>query len=215
MNRSQQTTESTSRFSYHGDEPEEGGVASTRSKNGEPGPEERLLDISEINRRIGMHYHHKFRIPPWDETDYPAVTPTVGEVEITNAGEALIVRGRASATLRLECARCLSPVDMTVEAEIQEEFPLIAERNAYNQEEIKAVDEDAPAAVITGNIMDFGDLLRQNLLLAAPLQPRCEPECKVAGVISVEEAEAQAAEEARVAADNPLRRLGDLWRERE
>lgn len=212
MNRSQ---ESSSRFTFHGDEPEEGGVTSVRSKTGEPGPEERLLDISEIVRTIGMHYTYRFRIPPWDDAEFPAVAPTIGEVEITNAGEALLVRGHAATTLRLECARCLSPVETAVRAEIEEEFPLVADRNAYNQEEVKAVDEDAPAAVISGNILDFGDLLRQNLLLAAPLQPRCDPECEVAGVLTEAEAEALAAPSVETVADNPLRRLGDLWKERE
>ena len=165
-----------------------------------------------------MYYTHDFRILPWDAAEFPAVKPIVGEVELTNAGEALVIRGSAATTLRLECARCLSPVDVDVTAEIEEEFPLVAERNAYNQEDMKAVDEDVPAAVISGNVLDLGDLLRQNLMLAAPWQPRCEPLCEVRGLITEEEAAAQAAQAALTAqtnADNPLRRLGDLWKQQE
>lgn len=68
---------SGSRFGYYGDEPTEGGVTSVRPKNGAgmrpssngiPGPEEKLLDISEITRTMGMHYRHQFRLPPGHST---------------------------------------------------------------------------------------------------------------------------------------------------
>jgi uncharacterized protein len=211
---------SRSRFSHHGDEPDVGGVRGVRTKGattgghptsaGVPGPEERLLDISELVRNVGMRYTHRFRIPPTHESDFEAVAPIEGEVTLTNTGAALLLRGRAATTLRLECARCLSPVDVPVTAELSEEFNLVTSRNAFHQEEVQAVDEDAPAAVISGNVLDLGDLLRQDLLLAAPLQPLCREECP--GLI-----DQGTGEESGLAAadDNPLRHLAEIWDARE
>jgi uncharacterized protein len=167
-----------------------------------------LLDISELVRNVGMRYVHRFRIPPTKERDFEAVTPIEGEVTLTNTGAALLLRGRAATTLRLDCARCLSPVDVPVTAELSEEFNLVTSRNAFHQEEVQAVDDDAPAAVISGNVLDLGDLLRQDLLLAAPLQPLCREECpgllgqeNVAGTDGVPAA----------TGDNPLRHLAEIW----
>jgi uncharacterized metal-binding protein YceD (DUF177 family) len=202
-----------SRFSHHGDEPDEGGVHGVRATvagghsatAGVPRPEERLLDISELARNVGMRYTHHFRIPPTLEKDFETVTPIEGEVTLTNTGAALLLRGTAEATLRLECARCLSLVDVPVTAELSEEFNLVTSRNAFHQEEVQAVDDDAPAAVISGNVLDLGDLLRQDLLLAAPLQPLCREECP--GLLGQEAA-------ADAEGDNPLRRLADIWHAR-
>jgi len=202
-----------SRFAYHGDASDEGGVRGLRTKagghpssSGVPGPEERLLDISELARSVGMRYTHAFRLPPAKEKDFEVVAPIEGEVTLTNTGAALGLRGTASTIRRLECARCLSPVDVPVTAELAEEFNLITSRNAFHQEEVQAVDDDAPAAVISGNVLDLGDLLRQDLLLAAPLQPLCREECP--GLLGEETAEGETGEDATA---SPLRHLAELW----
>lgn len=236
------TRQNTSRFAYHGDDdlPAEGGVRSVpaaREKgsntaggtsvtgqgggrphpavNGVPGPEERLLDISELVRTIGMHYRHRFQLPAGDEKDFIAVSPIEGEVTLTNTGAILLLRGRAKTSLRMECGRCLSDTEQPVEAEIEEEFDLVTTHNAFHQEIVNAVDEDTPASVIKGNVLDLGDLLRQNLLLAAPLQPLCSDECP--GIVHeanplAREADSSAelTETVSVGAASPLKNLAAL-----
>ncbi len=214
-----------SRFAYFGEESEEGGVTSVREKpgqgpasetapprgssasNGAPGPEERLLDISELARTVGMRYVHKFRIPPGAIPDFDAVIPTEGEITLTNAGDVLVLRGDAATTVRMECVRCLEPTDQPVQTEIDEAFPLVTTNNAYRQEEVQAVDEDLPAAVISGNILDLGDLLRQSLTVAAPLQPVCHEDCPgILGRDNVPFVD----EEPAPATANPFQKLAEL-----
>lgn len=208
---------STSRFSYHtDDDPGEGGVTSVNptgrrssghANNGIPGPAETLLDVSELVRTVGMRYTHHFAIPSTAIEDLGAVTTVRGEVTLTNTGAALLLTGHAAATLLMECVRCLKPTKQPAEAELEESFDLVANHTAYNQDEIKAVDENIEASVIDGSIFNLGDLLRQNLLLAAPLQPFCEGGCT--NGISVPE------EELEVAVPNtPLAALGALWEKR-
>nr|CAA9286330.1 hypothetical protein AVDCRST_MAG63-4014 [uncultured Armatimonadetes bacterium] len=204
--------EKASRFAYHGDEPEEGGVrsvgSSPRGVAGAPGPAERLLDISELARTLGMRYTHRFHIPPYPEKDIDYAGPLEGEVTLTNTGALLLLRGHVAADLALECGRCLARTVQPVEAELEEEFDLVTAHNAFHQEEVQAVDEDSPASVIKGNVLDLGDLLRQNLLLAAPLQPLCSEECP--GIPLNEESAAAGDSGAGRGDDNPLRRLADL-----
>ena len=209
-----------SRFSYFGDEESEGGVQSvqparegpgsrTQSKPaGTPGPAEKLLDISEIARTLGMRYTHHFSFPAGREGDMETVTPTVGSVTLTNAGAALLLTGKVATHLRMECGRCLTPTDQPVEVELDEHFDLIASNNAFNQEVVQAQDEDSPAAVITSNVLNLADLLRQNLVLAAPLQPLCSEDCP--GIPYDPGAPPTEPDTAIVGGDNPLRRLADL-----
>ena len=226
-----------SRFVYYGEEDAgEGGVfaaapadAATprrgtiaggagRGTPGVPGPTEALLDISELARTVGMHYTHHFAFPAGNLDELATTAPTTGEITLTNAGALLILRGRVESTLDMECGRCLSPAAQPVEAELEEEFDLVPTNNTFHQEEVQAIDEDTPAAVIKGNVLNLVDLLRQNLLLAAPLQPLCREDCPgilldnpAVTVLVGEAAEAAIPVSAPLAeADNPLRHLAEL-----
>ncbi len=205
-----------SRFAYHtDDDPGEGGVVSVSSKNtkarggnglpaGVPGADELLLDIGLLARTPGMRYVHRFGIPSEAIAELGAITPVTGVLTLTNTGAALLLDGTVAATLEMECTRCLSATRQTVEAELEEAFDLITENTAYAQGEVKIVDENVEAAVVEGTILNLGDLLRQNLLLAAPLQPLCEGGCS--NGVSVLEDELKP-----VITTTPLAGLGELW----
>ena len=211
-----------SRFAYHiDDDPGEGGVVSADPKGskpharggnglaiGVPGPTELLLDIGTLARTPGMRYTHRFDIPVGAIDDLGAVTPVKGTLILNNTGAALLLNGGVTATLEMECTRCLSPTQQQVETEIEESLDLIPENTAYAQGEVKIVDENVEASVVDGNILNVGDLLRQNLLLAAPLQPLCAGGCS--NGVSVPEEELEAV----VVTSTPLSALGDLWAKR-
>ncbi|MES2463683.1 MAG: DUF177 domain-containing protein [Armatimonadota bacterium] len=236
----------SSRFAYFGNgEPESGGVYSVGAakpsvkpggtpnlnagprpaSNGIPGPGERLLDISELARTIGMHYVHRFQIPPLDgaEEGLTLAGPMEGQIRLTNTGAVLLVTGDVHAPLTLECGRCLTPTVAEVDADIEEQFDLVAASTASRQDVVTVVDEDTPASVIEGgSVLNLGELLRQNLLVAAPLQPLCREDCPgidLSGhpgvAFSSEEDAGKSDEPTPLAAeDNPLRRLADLLAEK-
>jgi uncharacterized protein len=222
-----------SRFSYFGDEPTEGGVhkVGEREKQrtqatpgrystpGVPGPEEKLLDISELVRHVGMRYTHHFALPPSKTPDFETTQPIMGDVTLTNAGGILHLQGKARTTIRMECSRCLSPMEVPVTADIQENFDLVTSHNAYQQEEVQAVDEDTPAAVISGNVLDLADLLRQNLILEAPWQPICREDCPgiAPGIVTITRQESELGSAADVVppeTQQPFRHLAALWQEK-
>jgi len=151
--------------------------SSTGGRPGEPGPQERLLDITELVNNVGMRYRHRFELPPYQEGDLDVAEPAVGELVLTNTGAVLLARGHVKAGLRLECVRCLATTVQPVEADLEEEFPLVGENTAFHHEMVRAVDEDTGAPIIEGQVFNLGELLRQNLLLAAPYNPACSEEC--------------------------------------
>ncbi len=154
------------------------GTAITTGTNGVPGAGDRRLDISEIARTVGQFYRHRFAVSQFAADELEVAEPITGEVTLTNSGAALILRGKARTILSLECARCLRPVLTPVETEIEEEFDLVAENSAWSSsDDVQAVDADENGAVIKGNILDLGDLLRQYILLAAPTRVECPDEC--------------------------------------
>lgn len=160
-----------------------------------------------------MRYVHRFTVPADAEPELSALAPLEGSVTLTNTGAALLLHGSASTRMEMECSRCLAPTVQEVSAELEEQFALITSHNAYHQEEILAIDENAEAPVIEGNILNLGELLRQSLLLAAPSLPVCPHGC-----VSDQEGRWRTEPETRVEEDSgsasPLRRLGELWQQR-
>lgn len=235
--------ESRSRFAYHNElDPVEGGVKPvaenaspnrpalkgdrksgrhsggtfiTAGTNGVPAPADRRLDISEIARTVGQFYKHRFAITRREDDEFELAEPITGEVTLTNTGAALILRGRAETVLSIECARCLRPVLTPVETDIEEEFDLVAETTAWSSgDDVQAVDDDETGAVIQGNILDLGDLLRQYVLLAAPTRVECADECEEIPLpegVTLKRLDDAAEETSDVSVtDSPLKRLAEL-----
>jgi uncharacterized metal-binding protein YceD (DUF177 family) len=148
------------------------GVASKASSaNGVPGPEETKLDLTELLHTVGMRYTHVFAIPGDALDDLHSVTPFSGSVLLNNSGAALLVQGTVKADLEVECVRSLELFILPIETEIEEQFIVETRNNARQQEFVAAVDENSIGGVISGTILDFGELIRQCLLLAIPVQP--------------------------------------------
>jgi uncharacterized protein len=207
-----------SRFAYHtgeDDQPLEGGVRAVTLKqrsgkpqvatNGVPGPEETLLDITELVRNVGMQYVHSFSLPPEAEPEISAATAIVGKITLTNAGATLLLRGTASTQLATECGRCLEPRLEPVETELEESYDLIASPSGRH-DDVEAVDSDNPEApVISGTILNLGELLRQTILVAAPVTPTCGETCP-----NLKKLPRWSTEEPTTR--NPLSQLGELLR---
>ena len=209
-----------SRFAFHtgaDDEPMEGGVrAVSTSKgrsarghaasNGVPGPEATLLDITELVRSVGMHYVHHFALPADYEPDLPAAEPITGSVTLTNTGAALLLRGKASTQFEIQCGRCLEPRREVVETDLEESYDLVAAEGRHS-DDVQALDVENPEApAIEGNILRLGELLRQILLVAAPLGSTCADDCP--NLIKIAKWSTGEA-----SAPPPLSRLGELLRE--
>ncbi|MGI6045944.1 MAG: YceD family protein [Eggerthellaceae bacterium] len=105
--------------------------------------------------------------------DYRFVTPLSWQVNVTNTGGSFLVLGSVQVEAQTSCARCLSPVSLTLDGEIEAYF-------------LENPDEDIPEEIGEDEInilpenheIDMVPLITQALLLALPLVPLCSPDCK-------------------------------------
>jgi uncharacterized protein len=63
-----------------------------------------------------------------------------------------------------------------VDAPIEEEFRI--EQVGDSMQVLPLDEEDAAADFVKNNILDLTELIRQNVLLALPIQPLCREDCK-------------------------------------
>jgi uncharacterized protein len=77
--------------------------------------------------------------------------------------DGIVVDGTITAPWSDSCRRCLSPAHGSVVAEVAELYQHVV--------------TDPDAFEIVGDQIDLGQMIRENVLLEAPLAPLCRPDC--------------------------------------
>jgi uncharacterized protein len=86
------------------------------------------------------------------------------------------LRGRLSARLELDCARCLEPVAQ----DIAREFELLYRPQGADagRAELSVTDAEAEIGYYQGDGLLLEDVLREQVLLALPVKITCRDDCK-------------------------------------
>ena len=89
------------------------------------------------------------------------------EVRLESVSEGVLVTATVTAPVAGECARCLDPVSQTLRVRCQELF-------SYEQ---NGGDTGEGGYSLDGDLLDLEPALRDALVLALPLAPRCQEDC--------------------------------------
>ncbi len=82
------------------------------------------------------------------------IAPVAVKGNICRKDDEAVFEGAASGRWRLECTRCLAPVETSYAAPVEHRAP------------------------IDGGPMDLSDEVRQSIILAQPMKIHCRPDCK-------------------------------------
>jgi uncharacterized protein len=128
-----------------------------------------VLDLAELDRRPGSMSRISRQVPAPDQLDgelvrVPAGTDLDLELRLESVVEGVLVSGVVRASAVGECARCLDPVEVPVEAEVQELF-------AYPGH------EDETTSVIDDGLINLEPIVHDAVVLALPLAPVCREGC--------------------------------------
>ena len=139
----------------------------------------KLIDLNDAVQHPGRHVSYDVSTSLDEEEDLDLLAPIEGPIDAVSTGNVLLVKGELTAKVVMECVRCLNPVNVEVEFELDEEFPIEGTPAGFGNRdyaEVKEVDEPAP--LFEHNQLRYEDLIRQNLWLSLPLRPLCSEACK-------------------------------------
>jgi uncharacterized protein len=91
-----------------------------------------------------------------------------GSLRLTRTPQGILIQGKLQAWTPVECVRCLKPFEQTYEVEISELFSLETANSSENN----------PYVVDEGGIIDLTPIVREEGILAVPIQVLCSPDCK-------------------------------------
>ena len=102
--------------------------------------------------------------------------PVHGAVLLMRSPDGVLAQGVLQVSARTECARCLAPVEVVIEFEMEEEFRPTIEVPGGPKPDRSF--EDQAVLIDELNVLDLREVVRQGLLLAAPVRPLCREDCR-------------------------------------
>lgn len=133
-----------------------------------------LLPVADLVDRPGASRPLALELVVPAELEVPLVefiAPATLEGVAESVVDGILVRGIVGTRLRLACARCLTVIEVEVEADVVELFSDPAALSPDEQEALEAGYE------LLDGFVNLDTLLRDALVTAAPLQPLCRETC--------------------------------------
>jgi uncharacterized protein len=102
--------------------------------------------------------------------------PITGHARLHRTNESIIVDGVAHIPVLLECSRCLTEFTTTLDAPLRETFyPSIDIETGLP---VRLPEDETAFTIDDHHQIDLREAIRQNLVLALPIQPLCREDCK-------------------------------------
>jgi uncharacterized protein len=102
--------------------------------------------------------------------------PITGHARLHRTNESIVVAGVAHIPVLLECSRCLTEFTTTLDAPLRETFyPSIDIETGLP---VRLPEDETAFTIDDHHQIDLREAIRQNLVLALPIQPLCREDCK-------------------------------------
>ena len=143
------------------------------------------LDLTEVLRGPGHSVEREIAIPAGTLDEWELTQPVTGWVRATNARRNIVISGYGQTTVEMECGRCLENYDQPLQFELDVTVPLAtfnkmlgaaAVEEDPNEDGNELTKEDI-AALFGEHHLDVNELVRQAIVLSAPIQPLCADDC--------------------------------------
>jgi DUF177 domain-containing protein len=114
-------------------------------------------------REFNFTHHDPLRV------EDVAIVELVGALRLTRTRQGIVLQGTLHTQSIIECVRCLDPFNLPFSIEISELFayPPPIPANPYN-----------PYIVDEGGVIDLSPIIREEGILAIPIQALCRPDCQ-------------------------------------
>ncbi len=136
-------------------------------------PDSRLLKINVgflLKEGAGYTREFTFDEPGEIHLDEVTIHHLMGALRLTRTPQGIVAQGILHAQTAVECVRCLRPCECPVEVPFEELFVLPNHPEASEPANQYVIDE--------GGFIDLAPILREEGILAVPIQMLCQTDCK-------------------------------------
>lgn len=144
-----------------------------------------LLDLSRL--RGGVERLNLRIEPDTLETveDFRVVSPVSLTGDVRKDGRQIRLKGRLAATLECACSRCLEVFEVPVAVDLDLLF--LPASDAASTSRLPSDDDEGGEAITDDGlgvsfykdeVLDLGDIIREQFFLALPMKPLCREDCR-------------------------------------
>lgn len=135
------------------------------------------VELASLESEVGKIAHHYAagELVLDDDRVVLAEAPTVSG-RISRSEDKVVVKGDFAAIVKVECDRCLQPVDLPIGGDFRVEYVTAETYKSFESAELAV--EELALSIFDGEFIDVDDLVREQLLLAIPTYAVCREECK-------------------------------------
>ena len=150
------------------------------------------LDLTEILHGPIFQVEKRFEIPSGTlksagvDDEWQLSEPVRGWVRASNARRNIVVRGHANCAVTLQCSRCLCDYSQPLEFDLDVTVPLSTFNKQLGAAAVADEEDDDSGQELTKediealfgeHHLDVSELVRQAIVLSAPIQPLCNADC--------------------------------------
>ena len=143
------------------------------------------LDLTEVLRGPGHAAQRKIAIAAGTLDEWTLTEPVTGEVRAVNARRNIVISGHGEAAVEMECSRCLETYSQPLQFELDITVPLAhfnpllgaAAVEEDDDEDGQELTKEDINALFQGHDLDVDELVRQAIVLSAPIAPLCAADC--------------------------------------
>ncbi len=143
------------------------------------------LDLTEVLRGPGHSAQRDIAIAAGTLDEWELTQPVTGVVRAINARRNIVISGNGQTAVEMECSRCLETYSQPLEFDLDVVVPLshfnpllgaaaVEEEDGEDGQELTKEDINA---LFQGHDLDVDELVRQAIVLSAPIQPLCADNC--------------------------------------
>ena len=136
-----------------------------------------LLDLSRFRGEVDRISRH-FAPEAFALTDeeFRITRPVELTVEVRKDTRKVRLVGRVGTSLECPCSRCLEPFTIPVDASFDLLFLPAQAAGPDDEQEVR--EEDIGVSYYKDDVIDLGDVMREQFYLALPMKPLCQDDCR-------------------------------------
>jgi uncharacterized protein len=147
-----------------------------------------------LQEPVGATRQRALVLPELELDDEHDADGVAANLRLTRIPAGILAEGRLTATVTLECIRCLEEFEQAVETTFADEYrPTVDIVTGHDVEQDGETDEADYFSISDTHVLDVGESLRQAILLALPMAPRCREDCP--GISAAADAAPEAADD--------------------
>jgi uncharacterized protein len=133
------------------------------------------LEKLEGGRGDFAHVYQPDELDPLDER-INLTQPVEIKGRVRRTGVGVAVDGRIETRVKVECDRCLKPVELPVSTDFALEY--ITEADYESSSAAALNEEEMAVSVFDGESLDVDEIVKEQILLAVPARTLCREDCK-------------------------------------